>query len=73
MLQVLPLAMRPVYITGINDGAAALVLMSSEEAQARHAPVLAKIVSWAQAGVDPAVMGTGPIPATRKAVSASDV
>ncbi|XP_046550373.1 acetyl-CoA acetyltransferase, cytosolic-like isoform X1 [Haliotis rubra] len=54
--------------SGINDGAAALVLMSDAEAKARHAPVLAKIVSWAQAGVDPAVMGTGPIPATRKAL-----
>lgn len=55
--------------SGINDGAAAVVLMSFAEACQRSAMPMARIVSWAQAGVDPSVMGTGPIPATRKAVS----
>jgi acetyl-CoA C-acetyltransferase len=54
--------------SGINDGAAAVVLMSSEEADKRGIKPLARIVSWAQAGVDPAIMGVGPIPATRKAL-----
>jgi acetyl-CoA C-acetyltransferase len=54
--------------SGINDGAAALVLMSAAEAQARGLAPLARIASWAQAGVDPQIMGTGPIPATRKAL-----
>ncbi len=54
--------------SGINDGAAALLLMRASEAQKRGLPVLAKIVSWATAGVDPAIMGTGPIPASRKAL-----
>ncbi|GGK26697.1 acetyl-CoA C-acetyltransferase [Salinarimonas ramus] len=54
--------------SGINDGAAALVLMSAEEAQRRGLTPLARIASWATAGVDPAVMGTGPIPASRKAL-----
>lgn len=54
--------------SGINDGAAAVVLMSSEEATKRGIKPLARIVSWAQAGVDPAIMGVGPIPATRKAL-----
>ncbi|WP_112661665.1 acetyl-CoA C-acetyltransferase [Microvirga flavescens] len=54
--------------SGINDGAAALVLMSAEEAKKRGLKPLARIVSWATAGVDPAVMGTGPIPASRKAL-----
>jgi acetyl-CoA C-acetyltransferase len=54
--------------SGINDGAAALVLMSAGEAQARGLAPLARIASWAQAGVDPQIMGTGPIPATRKAL-----
>ncbi len=53
---------------GINDGAAALVLMTAEEAERRPIEPLARIVSWAQAGVDPAIMGTGPIPASRKAL-----
>ena len=54
--------------SGINDGAAALVLMkASEAAKLGHTP-LARIVSWAQAGVDPAIMGTGPIPASRAAL-----
>lgn len=54
--------------SGINDGAAALVLMSSAEADRRGATVLARIKAFATAGVDPAVMGTGPIPATRRAL-----
>lgn len=54
--------------SGINDGAAALVLMSAGEADKRGVTPLARIVSWATAGVDPAIMGTGPIPATRKAL-----
>ncbi len=54
--------------SGINDGAAALVVMSAREAERRGLTPLARIVSWAQAGVDPAIMGTGPIPASRKAL-----
>jgi acetyl-CoA C-acetyltransferase len=54
--------------SGINDGAAALVVMSAKEAERRGLTPLARIVSWAQAGVDPAIMGTGPIPASRKAL-----
>ena len=54
--------------SGLNDGAAALVLMSREEAERRGAPVLATIRSWASAGVDPSVMGIGPVPATRRAL-----
>jgi acetyl-CoA C-acetyltransferase len=54
--------------SGINDGAAAVVLMTAEEAQRRGIEPLARIVSWATAGVDPAIMGTGPIPATRLAL-----
>ena len=54
--------------SGLNDGAAALVLMSAEEARARGLTPLARIAAWATAGVDPAVMGSGPIPATRKAL-----
>jgi len=54
--------------SGLNDGAAALVLMSADEAEARGLEPLARIVSSATAGVDPAVMGTGPIPASRKAL-----
>ncbi len=54
--------------SGINDGAAAVVLMSAEEAERRGIEPLARIVSWAQAGVDPAIMGTGPIPASRAAL-----
>jgi acetyl-CoA C-acetyltransferase len=57
--------------SGINDGAAALVLMSAEEAARRGLTPLARIVSWATAGVDPAIMGTGPIPASRKALQKS--
>ena len=54
--------------SGINDGAAALVLMTAKEAEKRGLKPLARIVSWATAGVDPAVMGTGPIPSSRKAL-----
>jgi acetyl-CoA C-acetyltransferase len=54
--------------SGINDGAAAVVLMSAKEAQGRGLTPLARIVSWAQVGVDPAIMGSGPIPASRKAL-----
>jgi acetyl-CoA C-acetyltransferase len=54
--------------SGINDGAAALVLMSAKDASARGLTPLGRIASWATAGVDPAIMGTGPIPASRKAL-----
>jgi len=54
--------------SGINDGAAAVVLMSATEAEKRGLKPLARIVSWATAGVDPAIMGTGPIPASRMAL-----
>jgi acetyl-CoA C-acetyltransferase len=52
----------------INDGAAALILMTAEEAKARGLEPLARIASWATAGVDPALMGSGPIPASRAAL-----
>ncbi len=55
--------------SGINDGAAALVVMSGAEAARRGISPMARIVSWATAGVDPAIMGTGPIPASRKALA----
>ena len=54
--------------SGINDGGAALVLMSAKDASARGLTPLGRIASWATAGVDPAIMGTGPIPASRKAL-----
>ncbi len=54
--------------SGINDGAAAVVLMSAESAASRGVTPLARIVSWATCGVDPAIMGTGPIPASRAAL-----
>ena len=54
--------------SGINDGAAAVVLMTAEEAKRRGLTPLARIASWATCGVDPAIMGTGPIPASRKAL-----
>ena len=54
--------------SGINDGAAAVVLMTAKEAEKRGLTPLARIASWATVGVDPAVMGTGPIPASRKAL-----
>jgi len=55
--------------SGINDGAAAVVLMSANEANKRNLKPLGRIVSWAQAGVDPSVMGTGPIPSSRRALA----
>jgi acetyl-CoA C-acetyltransferase len=54
--------------SGINDGGAAVVLMTAAEAQRRGLTPLARIASWATAGVDPAIMGSGPIPASRKAL-----
>ncbi|MDX2264295.1 MAG: acetyl-CoA C-acetyltransferase [Hyphomicrobiales bacterium] len=54
--------------SGINDGAAALVLMSLSEAERRGVTPLARIASWATTGVDPSIMGTGPIPASKKAL-----
>jgi len=54
--------------SGLNDGAAALVLMSREEAERRGAPILARVASWASAGVDPSIMGIGPVPATQRAL-----
>ena len=54
--------------SGINDGGAVVVLMSAEEASRRGLAPLARVVSWATCGVDPAIMGTGPIPASRKAL-----
>jgi acetyl-CoA C-acetyltransferase len=54
--------------SGLNDGAAALVLMSREEAARRGAPILARVASWASAGVDPSIMGIGPVPASKKAL-----
>jgi len=54
--------------SGLNDGAAALVIMSRAEAERRGAPILARIASWASAGVDPSIMGIGPVPATRRAL-----
>ncbi|MBL8808309.1 MAG: acetyl-CoA C-acetyltransferase [Rhodospirillales bacterium] len=55
--------------SGINDGAAAVVLMTAKEAEKRGVKALARIVSWATAGVDPAVMGSGPIPASKAALA----
>lgn len=55
--------------SGINDGAAAILLMTRAEAEKRGLPVLAKITSWAHAGVDPSIMGTGPITASQKALA----
>jgi acetyl-CoA C-acetyltransferase len=55
--------------SGINDGAAALVLMSAEEAERRGIRAMARIVSWATVGVDPAIMGIGPIPASQAALA----
>jgi acetyl-CoA C-acetyltransferase len=55
--------------SGINDGAAAVVVMTAAEAAKRGVTPMARIVSWATAGVDPSIMGTGPIPASRKALA----
>ena len=54
--------------SGINDGAAAVVLMRAAQAKKEGRPILARIASWAHAGVDPSIMGTGPIPASRAAL-----
>jgi len=54
--------------SGLNDGAAAIVVMSGEEAARRGSPVLARIKSWASTGVDPAIMGIGPVTASQKAL-----
>ncbi len=54
--------------SGLNDGAAALVMMRRDEAERRGSPILATIRSWASAGVDPSIMGIGPVPATRRAL-----
>ena len=54
--------------SGLNDGAAALVVMRRDEAERRGAPILARIASWASAGVDPSIMGIGPVPASRRAL-----
>jgi acetyl-CoA C-acetyltransferase len=54
--------------SGLNDGAAAMVLMTADEAKRRGVTPLARIASWANAGVEPEIMGTGPIPASRKAL-----
>ena len=58
----------PGNASGINDGAAAVVLMSSNEAKKRSLKPLVKIISWATCGVDPSLMGSGPIPASKKAL-----
>ena len=58
----------PGNASGINDGAAAVVLMCQNEAKKRNLKPLAKIVSWATCGVDPSLMGSGPIPASKKAL-----
>ncbi len=54
--------------SGLNDGAAALVMMRRDEAERRGSTILATITSWASAGVDPSIMGIGPVPATRRAL-----
>ena len=54
--------------SGINDGASAVILMTADDAEKRGVEPLARIVSWAQAGVDPSIMGTGPIPASKLAL-----
>jgi acetyl-CoA C-acetyltransferase len=54
--------------SGLNDGAAALVVMSRQEAERRGSKILARVASWASAGVDPSIMGIGPVPATRRAL-----
>ena len=58
----------PGNASGINDGAAAVVLMNQSEAEKKGLEPLAKIISWATCGVDPSLMGSGPIPATKKAL-----
>ena len=55
--------------SGLNDGAAAVVVTSAAEAERRGTPIMARIRSWASCGVDPAIMGIGPVPASRKALA----
>lgn len=55
--------------SGLNDGAAALIMMNRDEAEKRGAPVLARVASWATSGVDPEIMGSGPIPASHAALN----
>lgn len=55
--------------SGLNDGAAAVVVASREAASKLATPIMARVVSWAQAGVDPSIMGMGPVPAVKSAVS----
>ena len=62
----------PGNASGINDGAAAVVLMNQSEAEKKGLEPLAKIISWATCGVDPSLMGSGPIPATKKALEKAD-
>ena len=62
----------PGNASGINDGAAALVLMNASEAKKRSLKPLVKIVSWATCGVEPSLMGSGPIPASKKALKKAD-
>ena len=62
----------PGNASGINDGAAALVLMNANEAKKRSLKALANIVSWATCGVEPSLMGSGPIPASKKALKKAD-
>lgn len=57
------------HATGINDGAAAVILMKKSEAARRGLMPLARVVSWAQTGIDPSIMGVGPISAIKQAVS----
>ena len=59
--------------SGINDGAAVVMVMTYQEASDRGLTPMVKIVTWAQAGVDPSVMGTGPIPAIKAAVCISNL
>ena len=56
----------------LNDGAAALVITSRAYAKANNLKVIAKVVNWASAGVDPTIMGIGPVPATEKLLAKSD-
>lgn len=60
--------LKDFFYLGLNDGAAAVLLMKSSEAKQRGLSPMCRIVSWAQTGVDPEIMGTGPISATQKAV-----
>jgi acetyl-CoA C-acetyltransferase len=58
----------PGNTSGLNDGAAAVILMNEDEAKKRNLPPLVKIASWATCGVDPSLMGSGPIPASKEAL-----